>query len=57
MKIDKDDRTWEVTLKLSNNNCPHLYFPANIHACKLLEKICAQEERCRMEICPMRSKP
>lgn len=55
MLIDKDDRIWEVTLKFASDKCPHLFYPANLHACKLLDNVNAPNIRCRLEICPMKT--
>lgn len=54
MKIDKDEREWAVRLLFSSKDCPHLYYPANLYACHLLDKVNAPDIRCRKEICPMR---
>lgn len=53
MKIDKDERVWIVKLVLSSMDCPHRYYPANIHACRLLEQVHAPDDRCRQELCPL----
>ena len=56
MKIIKDNRQWLVNVTFHNLDCPHLYYPANIHGCKLLEQIkgsCnANGVDCNMDNCP-----
>ncbi len=55
MKIRKDDREWVVNLDFANTECPHLFYPYNIHGCALLqlewEKDHAVDIACNMENC------
>lgn len=44
-----DKRVWRIRLDMDNSECPHLYYPANIHACKESKN---GEGECKLELCP-----
>ena len=44
-----DEREWRIVI--SNKSCPHLFYPANIHGCRLSPR---QEGECKLEDCPIR---
>ena len=46
-----DPREWKVILIFENKNCPHLFYPANIHGCHLLPE---DDNECTLENCPHR---
>lgn len=51
VNVIKDNRRWTVLLLLSNEDCPHLYYPVNIYGCRLLpEDNC----ECTLENCPIK---
>jgi hypothetical protein len=50
--VIKDNRQWLVTLTLPNSECPYLFFPRNIHGCKLRYNI-MDDERCSKGNCMM----
>lgn len=51
-EVIKDNREWLVTLTLPNTECPYLFFPRNIHGCKLRRDV-VDDERCSKENCMM----
>ena len=46
-----DKRIWHV--EIESDDCPFLYYPSNLHGCKLSEH---GEGECRLELCPRRIK-
>ena len=46
-----DKRIWRIRLDMDNSECPHLFFPANIHGCGISEH---SEGECKLELCPNR---
>ena len=55
MKIHKDEREWELVLRFSSSQCPHLYYPANYHGCRIRQEGAEKDDRCRLELCPFRN--
>ena len=49
VKVTYDPREWEVELIFKNKDCPHLYYPANYHGCRLLHEDSCE---CNLEDCP-----
>ena len=49
VEIIKDSRTWVVCLEFEKDNCPHLFYPANYHGCRLLPE---DDNECTLENCP-----
>lgn len=52
MNIEKDERKWKVQLVLDNEDCPYLYFPADIYGCRYLEQEGIDDVRCNYDRCP-----
>lgn len=48
-----DSRKWKIQVTLKNEDCPFLFYPANIYACKLLH-IKGDYQQCNLEDCPIR---
>jgi len=46
-----DKRKWRIRLEMDNENCPHLFYPANLHGCRLSK---FEEGECTLENCPYR---
>ena len=55
MIIEKDNRTWVVELVMDSDKCPHLYYPANLHACHIREDRGDEDTHCTLELCPFRT--
>ena len=43
-----DERKWRISLDMNNEDCPYLYYPANLHCCRMSEN---EEEECTLENC------
>ena len=48
VNVISDQRTWEVVHTFKNDECPHLYYPANYHGCRLLP---IDKDYCTLENC------
>jgi hypothetical protein len=46
-----DERKWRIRLELDNEDCPYLYYPSNIHGCRISKN---GEGECTLENCPLR---
>ncbi len=51
MNIQKDIRSWRIKVTLRNDDCPFLFSPANIHACKYYRKVGC--DLCNRDRCPI----
>ena len=47
-----DKRKWRIVIEMDNEECPYLYYPANIHGCKVL----GENAECVLENCPYRKR-
>ena len=55
MDIIKDTHKWDIEIILTNDKCPFLYYPINIHACKHPDfSNNRKHTRCELEYCPIR---
>ena len=52
----KDDREWTVECIFPNAECPYLFYPRNVHGCKLLRRRGIDDDECNMDTCPLRAK-
>lgn len=50
--IIQDKRKWQVVHEYTNEYCPHLYYPANYHGCRLLPM---DNDSCTLENCRHKS--
>lgn len=50
VNVIKDERIWEVTDTYLNDDCDHLFYPANYHGCRLLDE---DHNKCTYENCPL----
>ena len=46
-----DKREWRIQLNMDNSECPHLFYPANLHGCEISKN---REGECKLELCPYR---
>ena len=49
IEVIYDERKWRVVV--GNYDCPHLFYPINIHGCKLFGE---DYKECTLENCPIR---
>jgi hypothetical protein len=54
-EVIKDERQWTVEVILENRECLYLFYPRNIHGCKLLRRRGIDDE-CNKDTCPLRVK-
>lgn len=55
--VEKDERKWVIRLELTNDVCPYVFYPINIHACNhpsLNRKPHSDYLECTLENCPAR---
>jgi hypothetical protein len=58
MKIEQDNRIWNIKLILQSTKCPYLFYPANLYACQIRSEYnekgipCYSDIHCKMELCP-----
>jgi hypothetical protein len=49
--MDVDKTPWRISIEIPKEDCPYLYFPANIHGCKDPKN---ESGECRWSKCPYR---
>ena len=55
VKVRKDEREWKVILSFRKDECPYVFYPINIHACRhpsLNWKPDQDFIECTLENCP-----
>lgn len=55
--VKKDNRKWVIRLEMTNNICPHVFYPIDIHACNhpsLKRESHSDYFECTLENCPAR---
>ena len=57
VNIIKDNRKWKVEIKVENDECIFLYYPANYHGCRHPEHKTDKHKEgyCTYEDCPIKS--
>jgi len=53
VQVIKDEREWQVAVIMDNEACPHLYYPANIHACDYEDPKQLHAHECNKDACPL----
>ena len=54
-EVIKDNRKWYITLPMQHTECPHLFYPRNVHGCYILRDDEGFEDECNMDRCPLRT--